>query len=168
MPQPEQRVVTPEEFALLTARPETRILFICIAALVAGVVQGFREGWMPHAFALIGGAIAGVLGMLVFGKSLSRRDRSWTTARSALTGFAPFLFGCYLLFVRGFWNGRTLISGFSLSRVVPVIAFVYFGYRLVYWTWQLAEIGEALRSGRLVVSEAARPAPSPVSGRADR
>lgn len=74
-------------------------------------------------------------------------------------GFAPFLFGCYLLMYRGVWNSRVLLSDFSLSVLVASVVFVYFGYRLVYWTWQLTEIGEALRSERLIVSVTSDPRP---------
>jgi hypothetical protein len=79
--------------------------------------------------------------------------RSWAGAGSALAGFAPFLFGCYLLFFRGAWNGRLLLVDFSVGALFASAAFVYLGYRLVYWTWRLTEIGEAVRAGRLVISD---------------
>jgi hypothetical protein len=147
------RNVSKEEFALLIARPETRIIFISLTMFITGLVQGFRRGWNPGPLVLVGGAVLAVVGTLLFGGTLMRQERSFAAAGSALAGFGPYLFGTYLALYRGLWNGRLVFTNFSLASLAAAVAFLYFGYRLVYWTWQLTEIGEALRSGRLRVAD---------------
>ena len=148
------RSVTPAELALLTARPETRTLFICIVMAVTGLVQGFVNGWSTSALTLIGGAVAAIVGMMVLGRVAMRSERPKGGALKGVVGIVPYAFGCYLIFYRGVWGGRLLLESFTIGRLAATIAFVYLGYRLVYWTWQLSEIAEARRSGRLVLAEA--------------
>jgi len=46
------QVLSRERLALQTARPKTRIVFICVAIALTGVVQGFWHGWNTRALAL--------------------------------------------------------------------------------------------------------------------
>lgn len=154
-PQPSTKSLTDTELALMMARPETRMLFICIAVGATGIVQGFRSGWTTGALVLLVGSVLSVIGMMAFARTVVRPEVSMTASLSAMGGFAPFLFGCYLVFLRGFWNGRLLFSHFSVTHLIATLVFIYLGYRIVYWCWQLSEIAEAIRTGRLVVRDAA-------------
>ena len=45
-----------------------------------------------------------------------------------------------------------LFSDFSFGLLIASAAFILGGYLIVYWTHQLSEVGEAIRTGRLVVA----------------
>jgi hypothetical protein len=60
----------------------------------------------------------------------------------------PISVRMFLVFVRGVWNARVLVGTPAIGAIIAVAAFIYLGYRMVYWTWKLSEIGEAIRSGR--------------------
>ena len=142
------RHISLSEFALMTARPETRIIAICIASAITGVVLGVRQGWTTPATSLLVGAVLSVWGMLALARAIMTSNGA-----SALGGLIPYTFGCYLLFFRGIWNGRALLTEFSFSALLAALAFIFIGYRLVFWTWQLSEIADAIRTGKLVVGK---------------
>lgn len=146
------RILSNIEFTLLKSRPVTRILFICVPFAITGIVQGFWHGWDFNALALIAGALFAVLGAMMYDGAIGApKGPAWIPGQAVL-GFFPYLFGCYLVFIRGMWNGRDTLVDFSIGRLFATIAFVYLGYRIVHWTHVLSEIGESLRTGKLVLS----------------
>lgn len=145
------RTLSGEQFALLTAKPETRILFCSIVTIALGTVRGFRNGWPASAIVLTAGGMLAIVGMVRFGKALSTAAGSREHAFSGFAGMLPYVYGVYLVGYEGLWSIRGLVQHFSLVQLVPSVLFVYFGYRVVYWTWQLTEIAEGLRTGRIVV-----------------
>ena len=146
------RILSAEQFGLLTARLEGRIVLISGTMFFTGLVQGLRHSWNAQALLLLVGAVLAVLGMGLYGGSLRSKKPSWTAFGSGLGGFAPYLFGCYLVFIRGMWNARHLLQAFTIGSLLASAAFIYLGYRLVYWTGRLSEIGEGLRTGQIVIS----------------
>lgn len=141
------RTISQQEFALLTARPETRVAFMSILMGVIGAVGGYRNSWDIPSVLLMVGATASFGGMLVFGRSIVSQKRGATV----LAGLLPYLFGCYVTLAKGIYPAFTMTRDFSLTRVFAVVAFTYVGYRTVYWTWQLSEIAAAISKGRLRV-----------------
>jgi len=142
------RTISTQELALLAARPETRIAFFSLAMVVTGAVQGFRNSWDSQSVQLIIGALASIGGMLSFGRSVVRPQSG---GAAAMGGLFPYLFGCYVTFVRGLYPMLSIFGDFSWTRVLTAVVFAFVGYRIVFWTWQLSEIASALTKGRLVV-----------------
>ena len=147
------RTLSAQEFALLTARPETRILSISIVTILIGIVQGLGTSWPISSLAVIGGGVLAILGVLLFGRTLSDTSRSIQGALSALAGFVPYVYGLYLLVYEGLWGVRALFQHFSVLGLTTCLAFVYFGYRIVHWTWRLSEIAEGRRTGKILVHD---------------
>lgn len=152
------KTMTTEQFALYTARPQTRIAFVCVILLATGIYLGFRDGWATRALIFGLSSVAALGGMWILGGQLmhhartGRAERSVSNAIGALTGFAPYLFGVYLFFYEGLWGlVAPVSSGFSITHVLGRLIFIYLGYKLVKWTYQMSEIGDQLSSGNLVI-----------------
>lgn len=146
------RVVTPVDLAGLIAQPQARMSNIAALFFLVGAVQGFRSGWADGAVPLMVGAVASVVGALVYGRQLMvGGDNPFASMFAALSGLVPYGFGCYLVFYRGFWDSRVLFHEFSVARLLASLAFIYVGYRLVVWCAQLTDLGASIRSGKLVV-----------------
>lgn len=146
------RVITAMDLAALVGRPQARVTNFAVVFFITGVVQGFRSGWENGALPLMAGSVASIFGIVAYGRLLMLgEERSFANMFSALSGLLPYLFGCYLVFYRGFWSCRVLFQDFSLYRLLASLAFIYFGYRVVFWCHQLSALGDALRSGNVVV-----------------
>ena len=149
--------MTVEQFALYAGRSETRIAFALLILLAIGVYIGFRDGWGGRAAVLILSSVVAFGGMWVFGRQLylyartRQAERSVTEAIKAVGGFAPYVFGVYLTFFEGLWEARALLHSFSITYLLSRLVFIYLGYKLVKWTYQLSEIANQLRSGRLLI-----------------
>ena len=133
-------------------RPFNGIVLISLAMLGTGIVQGVRGGFTSPAALLLAGSLASIVAAFCYSGALAIHADSGRASSLSLVGLLPYAFGCYLLFYRGLWTGRTLLEDFSFGTLLGCLLFVYFGYRLVYWTWLFTELGEALRSHRLVVT----------------
>ena len=146
------RTLSGQELALLTARPETRISFITIVTIVLGAIRGFRNGWPPTSLTLVAGGVLAILGMVRFGLSISTTAGSGERVQPSFGGILPYLYGLYLFAYEGLWSIRGLVQQFTLLHLLTTLLFIYFGYRVVYWTWQLTELADGLRTGSIVVS----------------
>lgn len=102
--------------------------------------------------ALAAGGVVAIAGVFAFGSTLSTTSRSLRGAVAGLAGFIPYLYGLYLFAYEGLWSAAEL-SQFTLSALAASLFFIYFGYRIIYWTWQLSEIAGAVQSGRVILSE---------------
>lgn len=146
------RVVTAQELAGLVGRPQTRMSNIAMLLFVVGAVQGFRWGWAEGAVPLMVGSVASVFASIVYGRQLVMGgSNAFANMFAALAGLVPYVFGCYLVFYRGFWGSRVLFHEFSAARLLASLAFIYLGFRLLVWGAQLTQLGTALRNGKMVV-----------------
>ena len=76
-------------------------------------------------------------------------------------GFAPYIFGCYLVFYQGFWGLKELSTGFSVWLVVKAIASLFIGHRVVAQTYEITELdgrfAELLKENPLLLGAAGEP-----------
>ena len=147
------RTLSSEEFARLIGRPTTRVLFICIICIIIGMVRGLQQDWPTPSLVLGAGGVLTILGTFLFAQSLSGTSRSIRGALSVLAGFVPYLFGLYLFAYEGVGGLWASFQPFSLLRLLMPLVFAYFGYRLIYWTWQLSEIAELRRTGAIIEND---------------
>lgn len=151
----EKQVLNPVDFTLMSARPQVKASLILLLFLAIGVAIGVRGTWTGTAARLVIAAPIAIVALFLYGQLL-RSDagdpaprRSWGRAISAAGVMPAYLLGCYLVFLEGAGGVWTLFRSFSISSLVWSLAAIFFGYRLVYQTWLLTEIGEAVRTGRL-------------------
>ena len=158
------KVMTGEEFALYAARPATRLTGILLALLAVAVYLGFRDGFGGRAGLLIVSALVAWGGMFVFQRQLHQdavtgsAERSLRNMARSFGGFLPYLLGLYLVLVEGFWTLRTVSESFSARYILGRLLFIYLGYRLVSWTYQLSKIGRSIDSGAIVIEDVSNPA----------
>lgn len=150
---PNVRIFSSEEFALLVARPEMRLFFICVTMTVVGLIRGFRDHWPTSSLTMAIGGVFAVAGMLALGRSLLRATGPGPGGFLAIGGFLTYAYGLYLFGYEGVWAARRLVGDFSAPGLIAALAFAYFGYRVVYWIWRMSEIAEARRTGRIVLSD---------------
>lgn len=79
--------LTPEEFALQTARPETRAVLALIVLLILGVIVGVSSTWNFRTAALIVGSIVAFGGMWAFASDLQAAASPGQAAGSAAAGW---------------------------------------------------------------------------------
>lgn len=121
--------------------------FPCSIALIYGVVRLFRcgagdwQGWL-----LIIGAILSFLGVITYGITiLETKKKSWKLFIYSLLGFFPYLLGCFLVFYKGFWSFKYLLTSFSFWKLIIPIIWIVIGYRIVSQLYLLTEFGKTIR-----------------------
>lgn len=125
-------------FESLAGKAITPLVFIFIYS----IVQLIRLGNKSDYLLLLIGCILSVMAIVGFGYTIVNKKRSFIHMLLSLSGFIPYLFGAYLVFISGFWSLKELTNGFSIIVILKAIIFVFFGYRLVSEFYQITEIGK--------------------------
>ncbi len=98
------------------------------------------------------GGIAAMLGIGAYSRVITKpKVVSWPSALSAMAGFIPYMYGCYLTFYLGFWSLKSQLEGFSLLRLTISLAWIFLGYRSVKKLWILTEVSRAIDSGKVEI-----------------
>lgn len=144
-----------EDFAIMAARPLTKACLILLLYLVFGVIIGVRTSWGGLPTRLLVAVPLSVVGLVAYNRLIYvdagsvETTRSWGRALAALGAMPAYILGCYLVFLEGLLGGWRLLSAFSASGLAWSLAAVFLGYKIVYHTWLLTEIGERVRVKRL-------------------
>ena len=70
-------------------------------------------------------------------------------AVTALLLFAPFLFGCYLVFYEGLWRLRLIEDGFSFGLLAASVIYAIGGFGVVKATYNISEFGLSVNAGKI-------------------
>ena len=98
--------------------------------------------------ALLSGLVLFAYSALVFADT---RRKSWLLASLAFSGFIPYLFGTYLVFYRGVWSLRPLLSSFSFAVLVEGLFFLITGYAIVLAIYHMTELSRAVKEGEILI-----------------
>lgn len=133
----------------------TSIGLSCFIGLIYGIVRLFRysvndwEGWI-----LLIGAILSQTGTIFYGVTiLAEKKKSWWLMIFTFLGFLPYLFGCFLVFYKGFWSFKYLFNSFSFTRLIIPIIWIVLGYHITDQLYLLTEFGKAVKEGRIKIGE---------------
>jgi CheY-like chemotaxis protein len=100
----------------------------------------------------VGSCLSGMIifayGLLVLG---DREKKSWPRALLAFSGPIPYVFGCYLVFYKGFWESKGLFTGFSARSLVARLAFVILGYQVVNGFYRVTEFVEKVAKKEIIL-----------------
>ena len=123
--------------------------YACIAVALFAVVQLFRFGLRyDHAWLLVAAIASGAVlfgyPFLAFPKFHKRRGV--LLMMLSFGAFIPYLFGCYLVFFRGFWGLR---DGLTLFTAFRTTAFVLLGHAVVSAIHKVTGFVKAVDEGRL-------------------
>jgi hypothetical protein len=146
-------VLTGAESSDFMAKMIVRPLGWVVVVIGLSIVQSFRLG-MSRGYLMLGSAaflsaitIVGY-GFLIFVKP---GTKSWWLVLVNYSLLIPYLLGCYLVFVRGFWRLSELTTGFSIIVLLKAGAFVIVGYFLVSGLSKLTDAVRAVGEGHIVV-----------------
>jgi hypothetical protein len=151
-------VMTGEEFAVFSSRPQVRVLLILVVLGIVGITSGVRHGFDQSAIILALGSVAGIAGTLALGRQIlldacGRRAKSMSASLRAGAGFIPYLVAVYVTFYEGLWKLLALFRDFSFASLLGRAAFIYLGYRLAVNLMHLSELPGHLSNGRVVVTD---------------
>jgi hypothetical protein len=100
----------------------------------------------------VGSCLSGMIifayGLLVFG---DREKKSWPRALLAFSGFIPYVFGCYLVFYKGFWQSKGLFASFSARGLVARLVFVILGYQVVNGFYRVTEFVDKVAKKEIIL-----------------
>ena len=120
-----------------------KIIVPCIPAFIYGIVRLFRyspndwQGWV-----LVIGALLAFAGSVTYGVTILDNKKSLRNMLFAFMGFFPYLYGCFIVFYKGFWSFKFLFTSFSLGKLIIPIIWIVIGYQIVKATHILTEFGK--------------------------
>jgi len=105
---------------------------------------------LPGSILSVVGAIAYEVAILIYG---AKKKKSYLAMLLILIGFTPYLFGCYLVFIRGFWSIKTIINNFSFLLIIETLLSVFLGYIIVKNIYEISQVGEVIRKDTFNISD---------------
>lgn len=126
-----------------------RAIIALLPIFIFAIIQLVRFGNQKDYVLLLVGSIlsvAGIMGYIIAELRWSvKKQKSWIAMLLIFSGFIPYLFGSYLVFIRGFWSLRELAGGFSFLIIIEVLIFIILGYEVVSKLYKITEIGKRIR-----------------------
>lgn len=98
----------------------------------------------------VGGAMAYEIAILTYGV---KKRKSYLAMLLTFFSFITYLFGCYLVFIRGFWSVRYIITNFSLWLIIEALISIFLGYFVVRNIYKISQIGEMIRKDTFNISD---------------
>jgi hypothetical protein len=98
---------------------------------------------------MVVGSVLSVVGLLayIFASYThgATGKKSYLGMLMALSGFMPFLFGCYLIAYQGFWGYKELSHGFSVWLIIKAVVAILLGYKIVYELDKLTQLAKSVK-----------------------
>jgi CspA family cold shock protein len=133
-----------DEFIDAVGKPILEGALVCIAVAVFALVQLARFGTRyDHAWLLVG-AVLSSAGLAYSWLELAKNR----VGVAVLCSLLSYLFGCYLVFYRGFWGLR---EGLSVLVVFRTISYVLLGWKLVSVADRIRDLSMSIMKGRIRV-----------------
>lgn len=127
----------------------------CFIGLIYGIVRLFKysvndwEGWV-----LFIGAVLSLIGNITYGVTiLVEKKESWRLMIFTFLAFFAYLYGCFLVFYKGFWSFKYLFISFSLLKLAVPFIWIVLGYRIVDQLYLLTEFGKAIKEGKIQIEK---------------
>ncbi len=156
-----QIIPSGRELDLLIARLTTKGLLASGVVAIIAVVLLVRDDFSTRSIILLAGAVASVAGLIGYIAVVLRTAVAGVARRGLVPmlltfgGFAPYAFGCYLVFYEGLWGFWRLLDGFTFSSIIAAVLYLIAGYLIVLAIYGISEFGRALTEGRIVVQKSA-------------
>ncbi len=114
--------------------------------LVYGIVRIIKLGFDWQGIALIDGFLLSIIGYFFYSIATSRyhRDKRKTWGRGLLTftGLLPYLYGCFLVFYKGFYGFKYLFDGVTIWEAIVPVLWIIIGYRIVNYTYLITKLAK--------------------------
>jgi len=128
-----------------------------IIVFIYSVVQLIRFGNQSNYLLLLFGCILSTV--IVIGYFINeitnavKKGKSFIAMFLALSGLIAWAFGCYLVFLCGFWSLKELVEGFSITLVIKSFLFIVLGYRFISNFSKITDIGRSISDGSLIIHD---------------
>lgn len=153
---PEQKLIlSGGELSDYFARLTVKSLFVLLVVLVLATVQMLRYGLDTRYLVLVGGAIFslsamfGLMILIMLDKGNKRRGI--VPMAIALSGFIPYLFGCYLFLFEGFYRFKALFYQFTWMTIIVAILYIISGWTVVNGIYLLSKFARLVDEGVIIV-----------------
>jgi membrane-bound ClpP family serine protease len=150
-----QESFTTSQVQAFLSRLATYPILLCGLIAVGSTVQGIRGGMTTNLVILLFGAILSAAGIFIFILAILLygipKKRSIAATLSALIGFAPWMFGSYLVFYKGFWSLNYLFSDFHLWGLAQSLMFIFVGFVIVQRFYRITEVERSISDGRIMI-----------------
>ena len=125
-------------------------------AFIYGIIRLVKYGvcdWQGAVMAI--GAVLSIVGLVSYYTSYEEfhNKKSWLGMLLAFLGFIPYLFGCFLVFYKGFWSLKYLFNSFSFWKLVAPFLWIIVGYRIVAQLHMMTEFLRAIDKGRIKIED---------------
>jgi len=134
-----------------------RILIVLFPISIYSIVQLVRFGNQGDYLLLFVGSILSfiatmgyIIAELKYGV---KKQKSFIAMLLAFGGFIPYLFGCYLVFIDGFWSLKELVNGFSIFITIKAILFLLLGYVIVSKFYQITKLCQDVSKDGVVIMD---------------
>ena len=145
------------ELDLFLAELSTKGFIASLLVAAVAVILFFQEGVSTRPAFLLGGALLSPIALfgyvwLMIHKADTGGPRPGIGPMLvAWGGFAPYAFGCYLVFYEGLWGFVRLFDVFTFASLLAKAFYFIAGYVIVLAIYQVSEFGRALDEGRISV-----------------
>lgn len=122
-----------------------KVLVALGPVFIYAIIQLIRLGNIgDYLFLLVGSFVsfAAMMGYIVTTLNYGLKKRkSYLVMFLTFCGYIPYLFGCYLVFIRGFWFLITTFHNFSIFALIEALIFIILGYFVVKGFYRITQIG---------------------------
>ena len=147
------------ELDLFLAELSTKGFIASLLVAVVAVILMFQEGISARPAFLLGGALLSPIAIFGYVWLMIRKADSGGPKPGigpmlfAAGGFAPYAFGCYLVFYEGLWGFVRLFDAFTFGSLLARAFYLVAGYAIVLAIYRVSEFGRALDEGRIAVKK---------------
>ncbi len=140
------------EVSRFIARMTTKAYFALVAVFIFASVKLILHGNVADYLWLLIGSVLSAAAIFAYSLlAIASKRKSFLLSGVAFAGFIPFLFGCYLVFYRGFWRLSNLFAEFSVWTIVAAVCFVLVGYAVVSGIHKVSEFVGLVDEGKIVL-----------------
>jgi hypothetical protein len=145
------------EFDLFLAKLTGKAIASCFVIVVVSLLQLIHIGYADKYIFIMVGAIVSPVAMLMYLMQVVKHSgmgkRGFIPMLIAVSGFIPYLFGCYLVFYEGIWNLKSIFNGFSFTVILRSAYYVFFGYAVLMGIYKVSELGKAIDDENIIIEK---------------
>ena len=128
----------------------------CLIALAYGLLRlYFFPSGGKLGLAMTVGAVLSLLSVLLYSAGIYvlkvKHNKKWPVALFNLSGFAPYLFGIFLVFYKGVLACKYLAGSFSFWILSDIFIWILLGFRILAQFYAMIKLGSKIDSGEVKI-----------------
>ncbi len=148
----EKIIISQGESSDLIGKIITKGIIASIIIFISAVIRIIQTGFNNNLLLLIIGAFLSGISIFSYPLVVHMKERHNLLAWIIVTcGWIPYIFGCYLVFYKGFWGFTLLTSGFSTIIILKSLLFIVLGYTIVSSIYKATEFVKAVDENKIAI-----------------